>query len=84
MLEDRLPSGPDRPPMNFASSGEPSNRRGVWQSAQCAAPPARYCSPRQPLSRRAPSGRSERSGPGRESSGIAAGRSLETGFTLFR
>src|SRR5262245_66660317 len=42
MLEGRLPSGPGPPAMNFASSGEPSKRRGVWQSAQCAAPPARY------------------------------------------
>src|SRR6266478_1502174 len=42
MLAARLRCGPGPPARNLASSGEKSNRRGVWHSVQCPAPPARY------------------------------------------
>src|SRR5262245_43017386 len=42
MLAARLRSGPGPPARNFVSSVDASTRRGVWHSAQCPAPPARY------------------------------------------
>jgi len=69
--------------MNFASSGEPSNRRGVWQSAQCAAPPARY-RPRSRPSRGATFGEA---GTVKGGTGILRDRGGTVdliGFTLFR
>src|SRR5215467_5980025 len=45
MFAARLRSCPGPPARNFVSSVDASKRRGVWHSAQCDAPPARY-SPR--------------------------------------
>src|SRR3989475_9978228 len=83
MLAGRLPSGRGPPARNLAASCEPLNRRGVWQSAQCAAPPARY-SPRSGP----PRGASFGAGPTRiVGVGILsdrAGTDDLIGLTLFR
>src|SRR4030095_15655417 len=83
MLAATLPCGPGSPAKHFASSGEKSNRRGVWHSVQCPAPPARYA-PRASPSRGAVLGALGIVSVGTGIVRDRAGTDDLTGLTLFR